>query len=139
MARPPIFTTCSQGSSGIGRRPLANERAVETVFERHGFAIVRPETLPVKVQVALVSNALLVAGTGGSGMFNLAFQGRLRSAFILRSDNFIQLLEMQMCAGHGVDLWYHAARRAAAPAESWVVDIARLESDVSDWLRHNGV
>jgi len=125
--------------SGIGRRPLANERAVETVFERHGFAIVRPETLPVKVQVALVSNALLVAGTGGSAMFNLAFQGRLRSAFILRSDNFIQLLEMQMCAGHGVDLWYHAGRRAAAPAESWVVDIARLESDVSDWLRHNGV
>jgi hypothetical protein len=126
--------------SGIGRRRLVNEHAVETIFERHGFAIIRPETLPVSVQVALVSNALLVAGTGGSGMFNLAFQGRLRSAFILRPDDFVQLLEMQMCAGHNVDLWYHLGHRSPAPGESWVVDIVRLESDVSDWLRsHDSV
>ena len=58
--------------SGIKDRKLLNETDVERVFERHGFLTFRPESFSVKEQIELMSNALLVAGPGGSGMFNLA-------------------------------------------------------------------
>lgn len=124
---------------GIKARKLRNESDVEWIFKRNGFAIIRPETLDVREQIALVSNALLVAGPGGSGMFNLAFQGRTRSAFILAKENFVQLSEMLFCSGHDCDLWYHLGRSVLAGAQmsdqdAWVVDPLRLESDVADWL-----
>jgi hypothetical protein len=125
--------------SRIKDRKLANESEVEWIFKRNGFTVIRPETLSVKEQIALVSNALLVAGPGGSGMFNLAFQGRLRSAFILAREDFVQLSEMLFCAGRSCDIWYHLGRRVPIEAqmtdrESWVVDPIRLAGDVADWL-----
>jgi capsular polysaccharide biosynthesis protein len=68
--------------SGVPIRTLTNEAVVERIFAGFGFAAVHPERLSVDQQIALVSNALLVAGPSGSALFNLAFQGRLRSAFI---------------------------------------------------------
>jgi capsular polysaccharide biosynthesis protein len=59
----------------VGGRKLANESSVERIFERFGFTVIHPETLRVETQIALVSNARLIAGPGGSGMFNLAFRG----------------------------------------------------------------
>jgi hypothetical protein len=128
---------------GVDQRRLVNESEVECIFERHGFAIIRPEALPVQVQVALFSNALLVAGPGGSGMFNLAFQGRMRSAMILRWDEFLQMPEMLFCAGRSSDVWFHlghrhADRTSAGAHQPWAVDPARLESDVADWIVHAG-
>jgi hypothetical protein len=129
---------------GVNHRILVNEADVERVFARNGFAIIHPESLPVKLQVALFANALLVAGPGGSGLFNLAFQGRMRSAFILRWEEFLQLPEMLLSAERDCNLWFHLGHGVApeslgAAGDSWAVDIARLESDVSDWLRSNGV
>jgi hypothetical protein len=128
--------------SGIKDRKLLNETDVERVFERHGFTIIRLETLKPEKQIGLVSNALLVAGTSGSSMFNLAFQGRMRSAFILMWEERIQLSERLFSVGHNCDLWYHLGHRAlfgTTEMGSWIVDLARLESDVADWLAQTGV
>jgi hypothetical protein len=130
--------------SGMPTRRLLNETAVEQIFERHGFTIVRPELLTVAQQMALASNALLIAGPAGSAMFNLAFQGRLRSAFILAREARLQLTEMLLCAGGSCDLWYHAGRDAVpggalSDGNPWLVDPLELESNVADWIAASGV
>jgi capsular polysaccharide biosynthesis protein len=130
--------------SGIGSRKLANENDVELVFQRHGFTIVHPEALRVEMQIALIANALLVAGPSGSGMFNLAFQGRMRSAFILVWDKFIQLSEMLFSAGRDCDLWYHIGHSvplntSTGNGATWTVDLSRLEDQVTDWLKQAGI
>jgi hypothetical protein len=130
--------------SGMPTRRLLNETAVEQIFERHGFTIVRPELLTVAQQMALASNALLIAGPAGSAMFNLAFQGRLRSAFILAREARLQLTEMLLCAGGSCDLWYHAGRDAVpggalSDGNPWLVDPLELESNVADWIAASGM
>jgi capsular polysaccharide biosynthesis protein len=130
--------------AGVKDRKLKNERDVERVFEQHGFTVIRPETLRVERQIAVVSNALLVAGPSGSGLFNLAFQGRMRSAFILAWDHYLQMSEMLLSAGRGSDLWYHIGRSvtpetAAASGATWEVDLTQLEGDVVDWLDEAGL
>jgi hypothetical protein len=125
--------------TGVKDRKLANEDEVEKIFTRHNFTIIHPETLRVETQLALVANALLIAGPSGSGMFNLAFQGRLRSALILVWEHFVQLSEALFTVNRGCELWYHIGK--SAPPEIsveerglWIVDLAELESDVADWL-----
>jgi hypothetical protein len=125
--------------TGVAARPLLNESAVERIFERHGFTIVHPELLTVAQQMALAANALLIAGPSGSAMFNLAFQGRLRSAFILAREQGLQLAEMLFCAGGSSDLWYHAGKDAQhtvtpSGAKPWLVNPLELESNVADWI-----
>jgi hypothetical protein len=125
--------------SGVSDRKLMNESEVERVFERHGFTIIRPETLRVETQLALIANALLIAGPSGSAMFNLAFQGRLRSVFILVWSEFIQLTEALFSVSRECDLWYHVGERVSPEMShgewgSWIVDLLRLESDVADWV-----
>ena len=129
--------------SGMPTRRLLNETAAEQIFERHGFTIVRPELLTVAQQMALASNALLIAGPAGSAMFNLAFQGRLRSAFILAREARLQLTEMLLCAGGSSDLWYHAGRDAEpggalSDGSPWLVNPLELESNVADWISASG-
>jgi hypothetical protein len=126
--------------SGVSARGLLNEMAVESAFQRHGFTVIKPETLSPERQIALFSNALHVAGPSGSGMFNLAFQGRMRSAFVLVWEQFIRMSEMLFSAGRDVDLHYHIGGTVPSeerPRDSvpWFVDLAQLESDIADWVR----
>jgi capsular polysaccharide biosynthesis protein len=94
----------------------------------------------VQTQITLLANARLVAGPSGSGLFNLAFEGRLRSAFILVWEEFIQLSEMLISAGHDFDLWYHLGLRTDRgpddPWGSWSVNLKQLDDDVAAWLTH---
>jgi len=129
--------------SGMPTRQLLNETAAERIFERHGFTIVRPELLTVAQQIALASNALLIAGPAGSAMFNLAFQGRLRSAFVLAREARLQLTELLLCTGGNGDFWYHAGKDAQpsdTPSDGspWLVDPLELESNVADWISASG-
>lgn len=54
------------------KRSCANTAEVETLFARHGFEVLRPETLPLPEQVALFRSAEIVAGFGGSALFTAA-------------------------------------------------------------------
>jgi capsular polysaccharide biosynthesis protein len=129
--------------SSIPTRRLLNETAVEKIFKRHGFTIVRPELLTIAQQLALASNALLIAGPAGSAMFNLAFQGRLRSAFILTREVRLQLTELLLCAGGSCDSWYHVGKDAQpggvlSDQSPWLVNLPELESNVADWIAASG-
>lgn len=63
-----IFCSRSPG----GRRTCRNGDEVEALFARHGFTIVRPETLPIGEQVAMFRAADVVAGYAGSALFTTA-------------------------------------------------------------------
>jgi capsular polysaccharide biosynthesis protein len=59
--------------SRIRRRRLINELEIEHLFERYGFRVVHPETLPVEAQIALFSEARMIAGLGGAAMHSTVF------------------------------------------------------------------
>jgi capsular polysaccharide biosynthesis protein len=59
--------------SKIRRRRLSNESEIESLFERYGFRIIHPELLPIEAQIALFSDARMIAGLGGSAMHNTVF------------------------------------------------------------------
>lgn len=59
--------------SRIRRRRLINEVEIEALFERYRFRIVHPETLPVEAQIALFSEAKMIAGLGGAAMHSTVF------------------------------------------------------------------
>lgn len=59
--------------SRIRRRQLSNENEIESLFERYGFRIIHPELLPIEAQIALFSDARMIAGLGGSAMHNTVF------------------------------------------------------------------
>jgi Glycosyltransferase 61 len=117
--------------AGAGARKMTNEAEVEQLFAGHGFAIVRPELLPVEQQIAIVANARLIAGANGTAMFNLAFQSRLRSAFIMAPNYFVSLSEALFSAGRGCTLRYHIAQ---GEEPCWEIDLNRLRLEVADWL-----
>lgn len=54
-------------------RVIANEVRIERLFRRRGFSIVYPEQLPFPDQLALYSNAAVIAGMSGSSLHNSIF------------------------------------------------------------------
>lgn len=54
------------------KRSCTNTAAVEDLFARHGFEVIRPETRPLPEQVAIFRGADVVAGFGGSALFTAA-------------------------------------------------------------------
>jgi capsular polysaccharide biosynthesis protein len=121
-----------------------NEAAVEMLFEGFGFRIVRPEGLSLDQQIALIANARLVAGPGGSAMFNLAFQRRLKSVLLIVPEFFMQITEWLLLAGVNCSVNYHVGTRdpaATGPVnfrDAWRVDLAQLGADVARWLATEG-
>lgn len=61
----------SRGRSG--NRRLINEREVKEYLEKKGFKTVNLETLPIKKQAELLSEAEIVVSTHGSGLSNIVF------------------------------------------------------------------
>lgn len=59
------------------RRPVRTtaetDRQLDEVFTRHGFTVVRPETLGVDEQLRAVASASVIAGLSGSGLHHSAF------------------------------------------------------------------
>jgi capsular polysaccharide biosynthesis protein len=54
------------------KRSCRNTDQVEALFARHGFEVVRPETLPLPEQVAMFRDADVIGGFGGSALFTSA-------------------------------------------------------------------
>lgn len=74
-------------------RECHNREQVEERFRREGFEIVRPELLPMAEQVQLFRGASVVAGFGGSGMFNLMFRTKPATVIILRPRSYTSVNE----------------------------------------------
>jgi hypothetical protein len=56
-----------------GWRAIANEEEVSDLLRAHGFLALRPEESPLSEQVALFSQASMVAGMHGAGLTNILF------------------------------------------------------------------
>ena len=86
-ARSPgkIFVSRRYGKNKRGCRNVAE---VERVFDDHGFDIVYPEEHSLEGQATLFGNARVIAGFGGSGMYNSIFADRLDAMIVLNSHSY---------------------------------------------------
>jgi capsular polysaccharide biosynthesis protein len=102
MAVPPqpkIFVTRTAGTN----RCCHNASDVESLFASHGFAVLQPETLTLPEQAAVFAQARVVAGFGGSGMFNLLFADALESLIVLNQSSYWGRSEHLFAAALGVE------------------------------------
>lgn len=79
-----IFVTRRAGSY----RTCHNAPDVEEVFARHGFQIVSPEQYDLGIQAGFFRTARVVAGFGGSGMFNLMHSACLEQIIVLAHEAY---------------------------------------------------
>ncbi len=70
------------------RRICRNADEVEAVFRQQGFEIIYPEEWSLPQQAAIFAAARVIAGFGGSGLFNLMFAQNLEVAIFLNQDSY---------------------------------------------------
>lgn len=70
------------------RRTCRNADKVEAFFENQGFTIVYPETRDLGQQAAIFANAEVIAGFGGSALFNMVFARRLTTLIVLSHEAY---------------------------------------------------
>jgi capsular polysaccharide biosynthesis protein len=136
---PKIFVT---------RRPERNRCCrngsdVEALFAEQGFAIVRPETMPIPEQAALFARARVIAGFGGSGMFNLGYAEALETLIVLNQSAYWGRSEHLFAALLGVDSHFfwsdpdpgHAEGSYEEHQSAWEFDFARNSAPLERLLR----
>lgn len=69
-------------------RACRNSAQVEDFFRQHGFEVLRPEEHPLPRQAELFGAARVIAGFGGSALFNLMFAARLRLLIVLNHEGY---------------------------------------------------
>lgn len=97
-----IFVT----RAATGHRACHDTAEVERLFGDHGFTVVQPGAMSVPEQAALFAQARVVAGFGGTGMFNLAFARDLEQVVVLAHTAYDARNEHLMAAVHGVPVHY---------------------------------
>lgn len=65
-----------------------NARDVEALFAEHGFEILYPERLDLGVQAGIFSAAEVIAGFGGSGLFNMMFARNVKKVIQLAHEGY---------------------------------------------------
>ncbi|MDE6251011.1 MAG: glycosyltransferase family 61 protein [Alphaproteobacteria bacterium] len=60
----------------LGERRTYGEAAVQRIFEKNGFKIIRPETLSLDKQIALMKNCKVLAGCAGTALHMAVFMPR---------------------------------------------------------------
>lgn len=131
----------SRGTDLAHRRGCHNQPEVERFFSEKGFHIVYPENLPMAEQVALFAGARVVAGFGGSAMFNLMHTRRLERLIVLSHDGYDARNEHLFASLLGGELHYFwspadvrpptkGARTEESFKSSWSFDFDRLRGDL---------
>lgn len=69
-------------------RDCRNIEAVEDLFSEHGFTILRPEKLDLAEQATIFDRAKVIAGFGGSGLFNLMYSQNAEKLIFLNSEAY---------------------------------------------------
>jgi capsular polysaccharide biosynthesis protein len=105
-------------------RPCRNGAEVEALFVEHGFDIVRPELLSIPEQVDRFAAAEVVAGFGGSGMFNGIYTTGPARWIVITSDRYLARNEWAIAAAKG-DEYHHffgeAELKPGDTAQGWRV------------------
>ncbi|KHL19282.1 UNVERIFIED_CONTAM: hypothetical protein LK11_02170 [Mumia flava] len=110
----------------VSRPPAAKNRAcrdtqaVEDYFRDAGFSIVRPERHPLAEQASIFAGARVVAGFGGSAMFNLMYARNLERVVVLSSASYDSQNEYFYAAVRGADIHYfYGDTDVAQPDDGW--------------------
>lgn len=127
----PMTDRLGAGREGLGpkifvsrrpdtkHRPCRNTGEVEAFFADRGFAVVRPENHPLAEQAAIFRDAEVVAGFGGSGMFNVMHCRRLRHLVVLSHESYTARNEQLYACVLGCDVDYFWSPADLEHAEQW--------------------
>jgi capsular polysaccharide biosynthesis protein len=96
----------SRGASLSRRRGCRNQGEVEAFFAGRGFHILYPEELSLPDQAGLFAGARVVAGFGGSAMFNLMHCRRLEAAVVISHHAYVARNEHLFASVLGGQLHY---------------------------------
>ena len=118
-------------------RICRNREAVERFFAARDFQIVFPEQLSFPEQAATFAHARVVAGFGGSGMFNLMHARRLETTIVLSHDAYTARNEHLFASVLGGRLhyfWSPADHDSKSPRSgdkaSWSFDFDQHAADL---------
>jgi len=89
-----------------GRRICHNKDEVEELFAGYGFEVVYPEELDLGRQAALFADAKVIAGFGGSAMFNLMFAQNVTTTILLNHEAYTARNEHLFTSLIGGDVHY---------------------------------
>lgn len=103
---PPLASDRIFVTRRSGNRLCRNAEAVEELFDEHGFSIVHPERLTVAEQAAAFAGASVVAGFGGTGMFNLVHAANRPVVIVLNQESYDARNEDLITGLRGCDLHY---------------------------------
>ena len=126
-------------------RLCRNAREVEQHFAARGFSVIHPERHSMADQVAMFREARVVAGFGGSAMFNIMHTRRLETLIVLNHTAYVARNEHLFASLKGGDSHYFwSAADLEQPADdlsfdamhsSWEFDFATLGDDLDRLLR----
>jgi capsular polysaccharide biosynthesis protein len=69
-------------------RACRNKQDVEQFFQSNGFTVVYPEDLELSQQAGIFANATVIAGFGGSAMFNMMYAEKMTTAIVLSHEAY---------------------------------------------------
>lgn len=125
-------------------RSMHNLQQVEELFSSNGFTIYYPEDHSIAEQASTFATAKVVAGVGGSAMFNLAYARSLETLIILNHESYTARNEHLISAHKDWDVHYFWSRSDVqhpaggwsvdAYQSSWSFDFARNERALTDLL-----
>lgn len=135
ISRPPT----------LGNRSCRNVQEVEAFFEEAGFDIVYPEKLSLEGQASLFAHAKVIAGFGGSALFNVGYCRRLEKLIVLNHEAYTARNEHLYGSLLGCEVHYFWSKPDTphpvggwsedAYFSSWECDLPRLRAELLDVIR----
>jgi capsular polysaccharide biosynthesis protein len=111
-----IFVSRKEGAK---HRECRNTREVEDVFRARGYRVIYPERLSMPDQAAIFGAARVIAGFGGSALFNVMHARRLESMVILNHEAYTARNEHLFTSVVGADVHYFWSAPDVAHGDTW--------------------
>ncbi len=137
-----IFVSRSDATAN-NDRSCRNQREVERRFADRGYAVVYPEQHPLPDQARIFREARVVAGFGGSALFNVMHTRRLEALVVLNHSGYFARNEHLFAAVKGGDSHYFWSTPDVVPSDplskqalrsSWEFDTAALGDELDRTL-----
>lgn len=126
------------------RRTCRNVHEVEAYFAAHGFTVIYPELLDLRIQAGIFAKATTIAGFGGSAMFNVMHAKKMKTMILLSHEAYTARNEHLFTALLGGQVHYFWSKPDVAHPEGgwtqgafysdWEFDFARNEQPLDALL-----
>jgi capsular polysaccharide biosynthesis protein len=121
---PRIFVSRSEATAN-NSRICRNLGQVERRFAAHGFRVLYPEQHPLADQARLFREARVVAGFGGSALFNVMHTRRLEALVVLNHSGYFARNEHLFASIKGGDSHYFWSPPDVPAADPWSAQALR--------------